>query len=184
MTALDKPTILYLTYDGLLEPLGQSQVLAYMEKLASEWPVHIVSFEKTKDRRDKARMETMGARLAASGISWTPLTYHKSPSIPATAYDIAQGALVVFWLALRRRAAIVHVRSYIPGLIALPTKRSLRVRSSSSICVAFGPTSASGWRIRGRMAGASIARPSISSDFSLESADHIVTHNSSSPSRS
>ncbi len=123
MTALDKPTILYITYDGLLEPLGQSQVLAYMEKLAREWPVHIVSFEKTKDRRDKARMETMGARLSASGISWTPLTYHKSPSITATAYDIAQGALVAFWLALRRRAAIVHVRCYVPGLIALPTKR-------------------------------------------------------------
>ena len=123
MTALDKPTIFYITYDGLLEPLGQSQVLAYMEKLAQEWHVHIVSFEKPKDRRNKALMEAMGARLSASSISWTPLTYHKSPSMPATAFDIAHGALVAFWLALRRKAAVVHVRSYVPGLMALPAKR-------------------------------------------------------------
>ena len=58
MTALTKPTILYITYDGLLEPLVQSQVLAYMEKLAQEWPVHIVSFEKRYDREDKGRMNS------------------------------------------------------------------------------------------------------------------------------
>ena len=114
--------ILYITYDGLLEPLGQSQVLAYMEKLAREWPIHIVSFEKPKDREDKARMTAMRARLAAGGIGWTPLAYHMTPSVPATAFDIAQGALVTLWLTLRHRAAVLHARSYVPALIALPAK--------------------------------------------------------------
>lgn len=27
--------LLYISYDGMLEPLGQSQVLAYLEKLAT-----------------------------------------------------------------------------------------------------------------------------------------------------
>ena len=99
MTTAARSQVLYITYDGLLEPLGQSQVLAYMEKLAPEWPVHILSFEKSKDREDEARMETMRARLCASGIGWTPLTYHKSPSVPATAYDIADGTLVALRLA-------------------------------------------------------------------------------------
>ncbi len=28
------PGILYISYDGMLEPLGQSQVVGYLEKLA------------------------------------------------------------------------------------------------------------------------------------------------------
>jgi len=54
MTARTKPTILYITYDGLLEPLGQSQVLAYMEKLAQEWLVHIVSLKNATIARIRA----------------------------------------------------------------------------------------------------------------------------------
>ena len=117
-----RSAIIYVTYDGLLEPLGQSQVVAYLEKLAPERPIHIVSFEKSKDRLDKARMAAMRARLAAAQIGWTPLAYHKSPTVPATAFDIAQGSLVVLWLALRCRAAILHARSYVPALIVLPAK--------------------------------------------------------------
>ena len=117
-----RSAIIYVTYDGLLEPLGQSQVVAYLEKLAPERPIHIVSFEKSKDRFDKARMAAMRARLAAAQIGWTPLAYHKSPIVPATAFDVAQGSLVVLWLALRFRAAILHARSYVPALIVLPAK--------------------------------------------------------------
>jgi len=106
--------VLYITYDGLLEPLGQSQVLAYMEKLAPEWRVHILSFEKSKDRDDEARVAAMRARLRAAGIGWTPLAYHKSPSAPATAYDIAVGTLVALQLVLRLKVKIVHARSMSP----------------------------------------------------------------------
>lgn len=122
MTTHARDTVVYVTYDGLLEPLGQSQVVAYMEKLAAEWAIHIVSFEKRRDRQDKARVAGMKARLAAAGIGWTALAYHKSPSVTATAFDIAQGTLVTLWLVLRRRAKIVHARSYVPMLMALASK--------------------------------------------------------------
>jgi glycosyltransferase involved in cell wall biosynthesis len=94
-----------------------------MERLASEWAIHIVSFEKPKDRKDSSRMAAMRARLDAAGISWTPLAYHKSPSVPATTFDIATGAFVVLWLALRRKAPILHARSYVPALMATLAKR-------------------------------------------------------------
>ncbi len=41
-------SILYITYDGLLEPLGQSQVLAYLERMSDRLLIHIMSFEKKK----------------------------------------------------------------------------------------------------------------------------------------
>ena len=36
--------ILYISYDGLLEPLGQSQVLAYQLELAKKYKIFILSF--------------------------------------------------------------------------------------------------------------------------------------------
>ena len=42
-------SILYISYDGMLEPLGQSQVLAYLKWLAVGRSIHLVSYEKQND---------------------------------------------------------------------------------------------------------------------------------------
>jgi glycosyltransferase involved in cell wall biosynthesis len=123
MTSVPRPPVLYISYDGMLEPLGQSQVLGYLEKLARDWPLHLISFEKSNDRSDRARMDAMRTRLKAAGIAWTPLAYHKTPSAPATAYDIAAGTAVALAIAARHRVGIVHARSYVPALMALTVKR-------------------------------------------------------------
>ena len=47
-----RPAILYVSYDGMLEPLGQSQVLAYLERLADGYEVNLLSFEKPSDTLD------------------------------------------------------------------------------------------------------------------------------------
>lgn len=118
-----KPAVVYISYDGMLEPLGQSQVLGYLEHLTRDYAIHLVSFEKKADRRDAARMAAMRARTAAGGIAWTPLAYHKWPSAPATAFDIASGTLVALWLVVRHHAKIVHVRSYVPAAMGLAVTR-------------------------------------------------------------
>lgn len=41
--------VLYMSYDGMLEPLGQSQVLAYLERLSADRTIHLISFEKPQD---------------------------------------------------------------------------------------------------------------------------------------
>ena len=41
--------ILYISYDGMLEPLGQSQVLSYLEGLAITNEIYLISFEKPND---------------------------------------------------------------------------------------------------------------------------------------
>lgn len=118
-------SVLYVSYDGMAEPLGQSQVIAYLERLADENEIHIVSFEKPADLDDPARMASVRDRLSKAAIGWTPMRYHTRPSAPATAYDILRGQAVVLALARRLRADIVHVRSYVPALMALPARRIL-----------------------------------------------------------
>lgn len=117
------PGVLYISYDGMLEPLGQSQVLAYLERLAPGRRIHLISFEKRTLWKEESRREAIAARIAKAGIGWHPLRYHKSPTAPATAFDIAAGTAVAITLALRHSLRIVHARSYVAGAMALAVKR-------------------------------------------------------------
>lgn len=112
-----RPAVLYISYDGMLEPLGQSQVVSYLERLSGEFEVHLVSFEKPADREQADKVAAIAARIEKAGIKWHPLTYHKTPTIPATLFDIVQGTLLSVWLSLRHRISLIHARSYVPALI-------------------------------------------------------------------
>lgn len=115
--------VLYISYDGMLEPLGQSQVLAYLEKLAAGRPIHLLSFEKLEDWVDASGRARVQARMEAAGICWHPRRYHKRPSAVATSWDIAVGILSGVWLVLRYRLRIVHARSDVAAVMALALKR-------------------------------------------------------------
>lgn len=117
------PSVLYISYDGMLEPLGQSQVLGYLKRLAAGRRIHLISFEKPEDWAHVAERERLAQQIQAAGITWHPLRYHKRPSALATAWDIAQGTAVGLWLVLRHRLRIVHARSYVPSVMALALKR-------------------------------------------------------------
>jgi glycosyltransferase involved in cell wall biosynthesis len=109
--------VLYVSYDGMLEPLGQSQVIAYIEQLSDEYQFSLISFEKADDWRDASRRAALEQRLAAAGIEWHPLRYHKRPTLLATAYDIAHGMAAARRLDSRRRFDLIHARSHVSALI-------------------------------------------------------------------
>ncbi len=114
--------ILYISYDGTLEPLGQSQVVAYLEKLSITNEISLISFEKKDDLEVDNNETSMRIRLSNAGIFWIRLRYHKAPLVLATAFDIIVGVVFALYVALRRRTQIVHTRSYVPALIALVVK--------------------------------------------------------------
>lgn len=116
--------VLYLTYTGLLEPLGQSQVLAYQERLAADGPVHIVSFERRADLADQAKVTAVRERIERAGIQWYPRVYHKRPSALATLWDIAVGTLLGMRLVRRHNLGIVHARSYVAAVMGLLVKQA------------------------------------------------------------
>jgi glycosyltransferase involved in cell wall biosynthesis len=110
--------ILYLSYTGLLEPLGRSQILAYLSRLSNEYQFTIVSFEKDSDFTDMNTVESLQKECETLGINWQPKIYHHKPRLLATLYDL----LVLFyftWSFSRGdRAQAVHCRSYIPAIAA------------------------------------------------------------------
>lgn len=115
MIATGSGGVAYVSYDGLLEPLGASQVLPHVLGLAERgFPMSVLSFEKDRDLEDRAAVESVDARLTALGVGWTPFRYHRRPTLPATAYDIA--------VAVRHlrtvRPQVVHARSYVAATMA------------------------------------------------------------------
>ncbi len=112
---------LYVSYDGVLEPLGAAQVVPYTEGLARRgFHVDVLSFEKPTDLDDARRREARSHRFASSGITWRCLRYHRRPTLPATLLDVALGAReIVRWAQARRGAKILHLRGYVSGLMGL-----------------------------------------------------------------
>ncbi len=111
---------LYISYDGALEPLGQSQVIPYLEGLAREGICFtLITFEKLADLRKNEEVQQIRERLDRSGIHWIKLRYHKCPTLTATAWDVLIGSLAGLWTVFRTRAQIVHARSYVAGAMAL-----------------------------------------------------------------
>lgn len=114
--------VLYISYDGMAEPLGQSQVLPYLRALAERGhSFELVSFEKPGT-------PTAWRKPVHPRIRWTSLRYHKQPTVPATAVDVGFGAAAAVFARLAARVDLVHVRSYVPGVMAAPAVALTRTR--------------------------------------------------------
>lgn len=116
-------SILYITYDGVLEPLGESQVLAYQEKLSKNFKIIILSYEKKVDLKNKKKVKFMKERLRKSSIVWRYHRYHKAPNLIATFYDLFTGLIHCSYLIFKYKIKIIHARSYPPAVIALILKK-------------------------------------------------------------
>lgn len=121
-------TILYISYDGLLEPLGQSQVLAYQEQLAKDFDITLISFEKPADLNNQKLLKSMQDRISKTSIKWIVRRYHKAPSIFATSYDLLAGIFHCSYLVWRYKIKVVHARSYPPAFIALLLKKLFGIK--------------------------------------------------------
>ena len=111
--------VLYLSYTGLLEPLGQSQVFAYLRLLSREHQITLVTFEKPADLDDRDRICRQREVCEAHGVRWLPQRYHHRPRLLATAWDLATALSVALREVRRGRIEAVHCRSYIPSFVAL-----------------------------------------------------------------
>jgi len=114
--------VLYLSYDGMCDQLGASQVLPYLFGLAERGhEISLVSFEKP-ERGFEERTAVQKACTAA-GISWHPLPYHKRPPVLSSMYDVRRMARTAERLHAEHRFDLVHCRSYLPALVGLQMKR-------------------------------------------------------------
>ncbi|MCX5677976.1 MAG: glycosyltransferase [Candidatus Omnitrophica bacterium] len=127
----NKAKILFLSYNGLLEPILPSQAVPYLEKLVAKgFGFMLFTYEKKRDleRVGKGKIEILKGELRSKGIDWRYLPYHKRPPLLSTLFDLAAGAAAVSRLVRKEKVDIIHVRGITPGIIVLMLSRLLKVK--------------------------------------------------------
>lgn len=119
---------LYVSYTGLMDPLGQSQVLQYVLALAKDHRMTLLTFEKRENLKDSERYNKLKQRCDSHGVNWHALTWNNKPPLVGTIFDIAKGARLAVRLARASDVEVVHCRSYIASLIGLAVKRKTGAR--------------------------------------------------------
>jgi len=107
--------VLYITRNGLLEPLGQSQVFAYLRGLSGEYRIILITSEKLEDLADNEAVERVHAKCREYGVDWRPRRFHGRPKILAPAWSTAQLFLDARRLARTENVRLIHARSYLPA---------------------------------------------------------------------
>jgi glycosyltransferase involved in cell wall biosynthesis len=119
--------ILYITYDGLTDPLGQSQVLPYLIQLAKYgYQFTIISFEKKN--RFKREALTVQALVNESNIRWVPLSFTAKPPILSKIYDRYRMWQTAIRLQQEYQFDLTHCRSYIAAEMGLKLKKKFGLK--------------------------------------------------------
>ncbi len=118
--------ILYLTYDGLSDPLGQSQILTYLTGLNHMG--HKITIVSSEKKGNEKLIESIQKDLMEKGIEWLNIPYTKSPLVLSTMYDVYKMQVACKKLCRTNNFDIVHCRSYITSLIGLLLKRKFGLK--------------------------------------------------------
>jgi glycosyltransferase involved in cell wall biosynthesis len=117
-----KHNILYLSYDGMTDPLGQSQVLPYISGLTKKGlTFHLISFEKKDLFEDKN--EAIQIYCKENNIHWYPQIYTKNPPVISTLYDFHKFKKAAKKIIIEHEIKLVHCRSYISASVAYFIKK-------------------------------------------------------------
>lgn len=167
--------ILFLSYDGMTDPLGQSQVIPYLKGLTDYgYRFTILSCDKPeKYAKDRDYVEDL---LKGFPIDWVSIPYHKSPPVLSSIYD---------YLALKRKAKelqekigfdMVHTRPGLPPLIALWMKNKYGVKFLNDVRGFWADERVDGgmWNPKNPVFKALYNFFKKHEDECLQKADHIV----------
>ncbi|MGI6478529.1 MAG: glycosyltransferase [Salinivirgaceae bacterium] len=119
--------IVYLTYDGLTDSLGQSQIIPYLKELSKlNNKITIISAEKNEAFLRKR--EEIQSYLEQNNITWIPIKYTKKPPVLSTINDIYKFAKELKKIYINEGFDIVHCRSYITSIVGLKFKKRYGVK--------------------------------------------------------
>lgn len=125
---INKPQLpMFITYDGLLDTLGASQILPYIKGIAAtQGGMVVLSFEKPN--RFVQGQQFMSADLEKHGIYWKPLRFTSDLGALGKLWDLARMYFWGAWLACKHGVGVIHARGHPTAQIGLFVKRLLGTR--------------------------------------------------------
>jgi len=105
---------LYFSYDGLLDPLGQSQIVPYISSISAAGHfMTIVSYEKVE--RTKEQIEIMEIKLQKIGVNWERLEFRSGKFWAIK--RLISGVLLIRKLCGNIQPDFIHLRGLVPAVI-------------------------------------------------------------------
>lgn len=117
---------LYISFDGLCDPLGRSQVIPYLIGIASGgFQISVLSCEKTdrvKESEDRIRKQLMEAN-----IDWHFILYDENGNFYSRFRYINKLKKIATELHSEKNFKLTHCRSYLAALIGLDFKHKYNI---------------------------------------------------------
>ena len=113
---------MYISYDGILDPLGHSQVFSYLKALSKDINYTLVTFEKPEKLKDLCFLN-MKKEIDDLKINWVwfeYISFYKRPM--SFIANFLKAAIHIFNLIRKNNIGIVHIRSYLTGLFVILPK--------------------------------------------------------------
>ena len=119
--------VLYISYDGMTDPLGQSQVINYLLGLSKKnYRFDILSFEKPE--RFKSQGDYIKSLLQKNDIGWYPQIFHSKVPFFSKVLDKMTLLNVARRLNKKNKYDLIHCRSYLAAEAGLKLKNESGVK--------------------------------------------------------
>ncbi|HCK03472.1 MAG TPA: hypothetical protein DHV86_01740 [Methylophilaceae bacterium] len=116
--------VLYISIDGIMEPLGYSQVLKYLERLSRDHAINLISFEKKDDLKNLVHLNAITKKCNDHNICWYRLKYRSGFCGLGKLVNIINLIFAPIYIFLKKKIHLVHIRSYMPGIV-IPVLKAL-----------------------------------------------------------
>lgn len=124
--------ILFISYDGMTDPLGQSQVIPYLAGLSKQgYRFTILSCDKAVNYAKHKDYVT--AMLKPYSINWVSVAYTKKPPVLSSMYDVMKLKKKAKQIHLTDPVDMVHTRPGVPTLVALWLKKNYGIKFFNDI---------------------------------------------------
>ncbi len=141
--------ILFISYDGMTDPLGQSQVIPYLQGLSKNgYTIYLLSCEKKQVfAQHKPVIENL---LQPFDITWIPLSYTKNPPLLSTLADIIKLRRAAKKIHQLYHLDMVHTRPGVPALVGLWMKKKFGIKFLNDIREFYADSRVDGnmWNIK------------------------------------
>ena len=119
--------ILFISYDGMTDPLGQSQVIPYLIGL-TKYGFRFTILSCDKSEKFKLYANDIYAILKPYPIKWVSVPYHKNPPVFSSIFDTLLLKRKAVKLHLKEHFDLVHTRAGTPALIGLWLKKKYGIK--------------------------------------------------------
>lgn len=117
---------LYITFDGLSDPLGQSQILPYLTGIAKNgYQITILSCEK--DSALASEKQNIEQLIKDLPIEWNFIMYDEDGGFLSRMRNVKKLKDLAVRCVREKKIRLTHCRSYLASLIGLSLKRKFKI---------------------------------------------------------